>query len=238
MSGPAPLTRLSQQPKMILPAAFAALAQIFTPPFRRVFWKTLGLTLLLLVLIFVAAETALAHFLVLPYHWLSTSLTLLAALALLVGFAFAITPVSFLVAGFFFDELASIVEAEIDPQHPGRTAPLGEQIRVAVVFALLALALNIVALALLLVPGVNAMIFLLVNAYLLGRGYFELAALRYRSVEDIGRIRRVHEFQIFLAGMFIAALAAVPVANLLTPLFGAALMVRVHDKIATGSAKA
>ncbi|HEY0145349.1 MAG: sulfate transporter family protein [Methylovirgula sp.] len=223
---------------MILSAAFAALAQIFTPPFRRVFWKTLGLTLLLLVLVFAGAETALAHFLVLPYHWLATSLTLLAAVALLVGFAFAITPVSFLVAGFFFDELAGIVEADIDPQHPGRTAPLGEQIRVAIVFALLALALNIVALALLLVPGVNAVIFLLVNAYLLGRGYFELAALRYRSVEDVGRVRRAHEFQIFLAGMFIAALAAVPIANLLTPLFGAALMVRVHDKIAIQAAKA
>src|ERR1700691_3484044 len=77
--------------QMILSAAFAALAQIFTPPFRRVLWKTLGLTLLLLVLVFVAAESALAHFLVLPYHWLSTSLTLLAALALLIGFAFAIT---------------------------------------------------------------------------------------------------------------------------------------------------
>ncbi|MEJ0051293.1 MAG: sulfate transporter family protein [Methylovirgula sp.] len=217
---------------MILSAAFAALAQIFTPPFRRVFWKTLGLTLLLLVLVFATAETALAHFLVLPYHWLATSLTLLAGLALLVGFAFAITPVSFLVAGFFFDELAGIVEADIDPQRPGRTAPLGEQIRVAIVFALLALALNIVALGLLLVPGVNALIFLIVNAYLLGRGYFELAALRYRSVEDVGRVRRAHEFQIFLAGMFIAALAAVPIANLLTPLFGAALMVRVHDKIA------
>ncbi len=94
------------------------------------------------------------------------------------------------------------------------------------------------ALALLLVPGVNAVIFLLVNAYLLGRGYFELAALRYRSVEDVGRVRRAHEFQIFLAGMFIAALAAVPIANLLTPLFGAALMVRVHDKIAIQAAKA
>ncbi len=223
---------------MIVSAAFAALAQIFTPPLRRVFWKTLGLTLLLLVLVFVGAETALAHFLTFPARWLATSLTLLAALVLFVGFVFAITPVSFLVAGFFFDELAGIVEEEIDPQHPGRTAPLSQQIQVTIVFALLALALNIVALALLLVPGVNAAIFLLVNAYLLGRGYFELAALRHRPPADIARLRRGHELQIFLAGMFIAALAAVPIVNLLTPLFGAALMVRVHDKITIGAAKA
>jgi CysZ protein len=217
---------------MILSSALAALAQIFSAPFRRVLIKTLALTFLLLILVFAGAETALAHFLVLPYHWLTTSLTVLAAIALLVGFAFAITPVSFLVAGFFFDELAAIVETEIDPARPGKTPPLGAQIRIASVFAALALALNIVALLLLLVPGVNAVIFLLVNAYLLGRGYFELAALRYRALEDVGRLRRAHELEIFLAGLPIAALAAVPIANLLTPLFGPALMVRVHDKLA------
>jgi len=217
---------------MILSSAFAALAQIFSAPFRHVFIKTLALTFLLLILVFAGVEAALAHFLVLPYHWLATSLTVLAAIALLVGFAFAITPVSFLVAGFFFDELAAIVETEIDPARPGKTPPLGAQIRTAIVFAALALALNIVALLLLLVPGVNAVIFLLVNAYLLGRGYFELAALRYRGLEDVGRLRRAHQLEIFLAGLLIAALAAVPLANLLTPLFGPALMVRIHDKLA------
>jgi CysZ protein len=162
--------------------------------------------------------------------------TLIAALALLIGFAFAITPVSFVVAGFFFDELAAKVEADIDPKHPGAIPPLGAQIRVTAVFAALALALNIVALLLLLVPGVNAVIFLIVNAYLLGRGYFELAALRYSRIEDVARIRRANEWQIFLAGLFIAALAAVPLVNLLTPLFGASLMVRLHNKLAAASA--
>jgi CysZ protein len=218
---------------MILSIALAAFAEIFTPPFRRVLLKTLGLTFLLLVAVFAAAESALVHFLVLPYHWLATSLTLLAALALLIGFAFAITPVSFLVAEFFFDELAAIVEAKIDPAHPGTVPPLGAQIRIASAFAVLALALNIVALLLLLVPGVNAVIFLLVNAYLLGRGYFEFAALRYHKIDVVKAVRRAHGMQIFVAGLFIAALAAVPIANLLTPLFGAALMVRLHNKWAT-----
>ncbi len=135
----------------------------FTPPFRRVFWKTLGLTLLLLVLVFVAAETALAHFLVLPTHWLATSLTLLAAVALLVGFAFAITPVSFLVAGFFFDERCRHRRSGNRPAASGSGGAARPADRVSVVFALLALALNIVALALLLVPGVNAFIFLIVQ---------------------------------------------------------------------------
>ncbi|MDR3407757.1 MAG: EI24 domain-containing protein [Methylovirgula sp.] len=221
---------------MLLSLALDAFAEIFTPPFRRVLYKTLALTALLLVFVFVAAETTLAHVLVLPSHWLTTGVTIIAALALLIGFAFAITPVSFVVAGFFFDELATMIEADIDPKHPGATPPLGAQMRIAAVFAALSLALNIVALLLLLVPGVNAVIFLLVNAYLLGRGYFELAALRYGRVEDVARIRRAHELQIFLAGLLVAVLAAVPLANLLTPLFGASLMVRLHNRLAAAPA--
>lgn len=216
---------------MLFAAIFDSIPQIFTPPFRRVFWKTLGLTLLLLVFVFVAIERLLVHFLVLPSSWLTLSLAVLAGIALVVGFAFAITPVSFVVGGFFFDELAEIVEKEIDPAHPGRAPPFAEVARVAMQFAALALLLNIAALFLILIPGLNAAAFLIVNGYLFGRGYFEFAALRHRKIKDIGRLRRAHKWQIFLAGLAIAALAAVPLANLLTPLFGAALMVRVHRNL-------
>ncbi len=53
-------------PPMILDDAFAAIQQIFSRPFRRVFDKTLALTLLLLVFVFVAVERLLIHFLILP----------------------------------------------------------------------------------------------------------------------------------------------------------------------------
>jgi CysZ protein len=216
---------------MILDDVFAAIQQIFTPPFRRIFFKTLGLTLLLLVFVFVAAERLLIHFLELPSSLLTASLVVLAGIALVVGFAFAITPVSFLVGGFFFDELAELVEKEIDRNHPGATPPFAEQALLAAKFAALALVLNLTALFLLLVPFINAIIFVIVNAYLLGRGYFEFAALRYRRIEDVHRLEHAHRMQIFLAGLAVAALAAVPIVNLLTPLFGAALMVRVHRDI-------
>ena len=98
-------------------------------------------------------------------------------------------------------------------------------------FAALALVLNLAALFLLLVPFINAIIFVVVNAYLLGFGYFEFAALRYHKIEDVRRLHRAHWREIFVAGLAIAALAAVPVANLLAPLFAAALMVRVHKEV-------
>lgn len=214
--------------------AIAALLQIFSPPFRRVLIKTLALTLLLLAVFFVGVEKLFVTWLVLPYSWLTTTLTVLAGLGLIIGLAFAITPVSFIVAGFFFDELAAIVEVEIDPRcPPGASPPLGAVIRVAAKFAAVALLINLVALVLLFVPGLNAIVFFLANAYLLGRGYFEFAALRYRKIEDVAAMRRAHGLDIFVAGLFIAAIAAVPLANLLTPLFGAAFMVRLHKRFGT-----
>ncbi|MGA3301682.1 MAG: sulfate transporter family protein [Methylovirgula sp.] len=209
-------------------AAFDALEQIFTPPFRRVLFKTLGLTFLLLLAFFVGAEKLLGLWLVLPYPWLTTLLGILASFGLVIGLAFAITPVSFIVAGFFFDELAAIVEAEIDPQSVGTHPAIGNVIFVAAKFAVVAVIVNLAALILLLVPGLNAVAFFAANAYLLGRGYFEFAALRYRAVEDVAAMRRAHGMDIFIAGFFIAVVAAIPIVNLLTPLFGAAFMVRMH----------
>jgi CysZ protein len=217
---------------MYFDAAVAAFQQIFTPPFRRVLFKTLALTFLLLIGFFIGAEKLFVAWLVLPYTWLATALSVIVGFGVVVGLAFAITPVSFIVAGFFFDELAAIVEAEIDPTGPvGKTPPLGDVIRVAAKFTLVAIIVNLLALVLLLVPGINAIVFFLANAYLFGRGYFELAALRYRTIEDVEAMRRLYGFQIFIAGLFVAGIAAVPVVNLLVPLFGAAFMVRVHKKL-------
>ncbi|TAL81642.1 MAG: sulfate transporter family protein [Beijerinckiaceae bacterium] len=214
---------------MYFDAAVAAFQQIFTPPFRRVFIKTLALTFLLLIGFFIGAEKLFVAWLVLPYAWLTTVLSVIVGLSVVVGLAFAITPVSFIVAGFFFDELAAIVEAGVDPSGPvGKTPPLGDVVRVAAKFTLVAVLVNLLALVLLLVPGVNAIVFFLANAYLFGRGYFELAALRYRTIEDVDAMRRLYGLQIFIAGLFVSGLAAVPVVNLLVPLFGAAFMVRVH----------
>jgi CysZ protein len=81
------------------------------------------------------------------------------------------------------------------------------------------------------VPGINAIIFLIANGYLLGREYFELAALRFRPKSEVKALRRRHGGRVFLAGLVIAGLVAIPIINLLTPLFATALMVHLHKSI-------
>ncbi|WP_374305405.1 EI24 domain-containing protein [Methylocella sp.] len=210
----------------MLDAALAAAAQIFSKPFRSVFWKTILLTLASLALAWAGFERLLAS-VRLPYAWLETALAVVGGLGLFVGAAFLVSPVSFFLSGFFFDELAAHVEEGLSPRLAGRTPPLGAAAKVSLEFALASLLVNVLALLLLLAPGVNAVAFLGANAYLFGRGYFELAALRFLPPADVSRLRRDNGPRLFFAGLVVAALAAIPVANLLTPLFAAAFMTRI-----------
>ena len=219
----------------MIQAALAAAEQIFSPPFRSVFWKSLGLTVLLLALLGVAAGKLMLVYIALPHvAWLATTLHVVAGLGLVVGLAFLVTPASFVVAGLFFDQLADHVEAEIaGPAGRGRAMSIGPALWIGLKFGAISLVVNVVALALLLLPGVNAIAFFGANAYLLGRGFFELAALRYRDIAEVRELRRRHSLRIFLAGCLCAALMAVPLVNLLTPLFATALLVRIAQPIVT-----
>ncbi|WP_395666579.1 EI24 domain-containing protein [Methylocella sp.] len=218
----------------MLDAAFAAAAQIFSRPFRAVFWKTILLTLGLLALLWAALERLIVS-VQLPYAWLETLVSVAGGLGLLVGAAFLVTPISFAVAGFFFDDLARHVEEGLEPRLVGRVLPFGPALKVAIEFGLVSLLVNALALLLLLAPGVNAVAFLGANAYLFGRGYFELAALRHLPQAEVNRLRRANGTYLFLAGLVIAGLAALPILNLLTPLFAAAFMTRIAAGLMRGA---
>ena len=74
-------------------------------------------------------------------------------------------------------------------------------------------------------------IFFLVNGYLLGREYFQFAAMRFRPEREANQLRKKFGFEIFLAGLVIAAFMSVPLLNLLTPVFAATLMVHLHKQV-------
>ena len=90
------------------------------------------------------------------------------------------------------------------------------------------------ALFLLLIPGVNLIAFYLGNGYLLGREYFELAAMRHLPAAEARQLRQANRGLVFLCGVIIAGLASVPIVNLLTPLFATAFMVHVYKRITIG----
>ncbi|GJD98209.1 MULTISPECIES: sulfate transporter family protein [Methylobacterium] len=219
---------------MLVSAAFAALRQVLSPPLRRILWKSLGLTVGLLVLVWFALTRLINTFLIghpisAQYPILDSVAFFLAGAGLFVALAYILPAVSILVAGYFLDDAAEIVERTDYPDEvPGRALPLAQAMLYALRFAGLALLVNLVALALFFVPGVNLIAFFGANTYLLGREYFEMAAARFRPLPEAGAMRRHHAPTVLAAGALLAGLMVVPVLNLLTPLFGIALMVHVH----------
>jgi uncharacterized protein involved in cysteine biosynthesis len=236
----------------MLDAAIKALSQIFSPPFRTVLLKSIGLALILIVLLGVGlhhglvwltgagegyAESWFGPSSHTPLLILAKLIAVAAALGIIVGSVFLMPAVTALVASFFSDEIAAVVERAHYPQDPlGTPLPVTRALIEGVKTALLAVAVYLVAVPFLLVAGVGALIFFFAAAYLLGREYFELAAMRFHPPAEAKRLRRVHRSTVFVAGMFIAAFVSIPLVNLATPLFGMAFMVHMHKRLGRAGA--
>jgi CysZ protein len=153
-------------------------------------------------------------------------------LGLLTGAVLLMPAATALVAGFFADNVAERVERSHYPfDPPGVALPIWRTAMEGVKTALLALAVYLCALPFFLFAGIGAVIFFIATAWLLGREYFNLAAMRFHPVEEAKALRRRHQTTVFIAGLFIAGFVSIPVLNLATPLFGTALMVHVHKKL-------
>jgi uncharacterized protein involved in cysteine biosynthesis len=66
---------------------------------------------------------------------------------------------------------------------------------------------------------------------LLGRQYFEFAAMRFRPPAEAKALRKTHATYIFVAGMAIAVFVSIPLVNLATPVFAMAYMVHIHKRM-------
>lgn len=224
---------------MIVNAISRSVSQLFSPPFRVVLWKSIGLTIALLIGLWFILETAVSTFLMPflgPWPWVATTLAWLLGTGLVVGMGFLIAPVTSVFAGLFLDEIAESVEQRHYPQDPaGRALPLSQSLAITIRFFGLVLLGNLIALLLVVFLGLGVLIFFAVNGYLLGREYFQFAALRHRSLEDAESLRSRHGFEIFIGGLAIAALLSVPILNLLTPLFAGALMTHIYKTLESRS---
>jgi CysZ protein len=228
---------------MILDAARLSLANLFAPETRSVFWKVLGLTVLVLTGLWFALRGLFITFLF-PWvagffpempdwaGWLSFVFLIAAGIGLALGLALLLSPVTALIAGLFLDDVAEVIEKRDYPKNAsGKAMPLGPAMASSLKFLGVVIIGNIIALFLLFIPGVNLVAFFLVNGYLLGREFFEFAAMRFRSPPEARLFRTKHGSTVFLGGLVIALFLAIPIVNLLTPLFAAGMMVHLHKLV-------
>lgn len=216
----------------MIAAALKALEQLFAPEFRSVLVKSLALTIALMAALWFALQALVASFAPFPWPWLETVAGVLAGAGLLVAMIFLIGPVTALFAGLFLDQVAEAVERRYYPgERPGREPPMLRSLGLAARFTGTVVLVNLAALLFVFVPGVNIAAFLVGNAYLLGREYFELAGLRHMRFREVQALRKQSGGRVFLAGLLLAVLAGLPLVNLLLPLFATAFMVHVFKHL-------
>ena len=105
----------------------------------------------------------------------------MASLGIITGALFLMPTITAFVGSFFVDEVAEAVEREYYPaEPPGRALPFFRALIEGVKIALLALIVYFCALPFIFFAGLGVIILFLANSYLLGREYFELAAMRFR----------------------------------------------------------
>ena len=217
---------------MVIESARLATNELLAPRARGIVFKAVGLTILLFFGVWLGLQSLASTYL-LPFidgwTWAVTAILWLLGAGVVIGGVFLLAPVTAIFAGIFLDEVAEHVETNEYPHDPpGRAMPLGQSIWLAFKFLLVVLFVNLIALILVILPGINFAIFFFVNGYLLGREYFQFAAMRFHGEKEATRLRKKFGLEIFLAGLIIAAIMTVPILNLVTPVFAAAMMVHMH----------
>jgi uncharacterized protein involved in cysteine biosynthesis len=228
-------------------AAFKALAQMTSPEFRRVLFKAIGLALVVVVLFGIGLHRLFSWMAESGATWAEAStgfvphtawsilvwmLSFAAALGILTGAVFLMPAVTAFAGSFFVDEIGAEVERKHYPAElPGSELPLWRALYEGIKTALLAIAVYLCAVPFLLFAGLGLVMMFVATAYLLGREYFLLAAMRFRPPEEAKAMRRANRTSVFMAGLLIALFVSIPIVNLATPLFAMAMMVHVHKRL-------
>ena len=231
----------------MLDPAVKAISQILSPPMRSILWRSIGLALVLIVVLAIGLQRLLSWFATYGEGWAEAMLgpsfhtplnilawivSIAAGFGVVFGAVFLMPAITSLVASVFVDEVADHVEREHYPaERPGTALPLGIAMTEGVRTALLTILVYLIALPFVFVAGAGFIAFFVATAWLLGREYFELAAMRFRPPAEAKAMRKQNAATVFTAGLIIAAFVSIPIVNLATPLFGMAFMVHMHKRL-------
>ncbi|MDW4551094.1 EI24 domain-containing protein [Defluviimonas sp. D31] len=218
-----------------------ALGQLSDRRFLKVVLLGVALSLALLVAVYAGFAQVVA-WLVPDTIWLPfvgevtwvESLMSWGSLLLMIGLSvFLMVPVASAFTGFFLDTVADAVEDRHYPSlPPAPNVAWMDALIDSVNFFGVLVAVNVLALVLYAFVGPFApLMFWAVNGYLLGREYFQMAAMRRLGREGARALRKRHSGQIWIAGMLMAAPLSLPVVNLLIPVLGAATFTHLFHRL-------
>jgi CysZ protein len=216
-----------------------AIRMLGEPRARGVVWLGVALSLATLVGLVFGVEALVSWASDTGYGWVDRTLEVLSVLGTLVVAWFLFPAIVVAVSSFFLER---VVDATEDRYHPGlpppRPIPIGEAVPAALRLLGLSLLLNLLALPLYFVPLLNLPVWLALNGYLVGREYAELVGLRRLDPARVGVVRRNYRLMFWTSGILITFLLAVPLVNLVAPVFGAAFMALRFQRYCGGATHA
>lgn len=226
---------------MIFSDFLRSIAQFDDPRFRRVLWRGLGLTIVLLaaacLLMIYGVNQLLSSALVAgvigDQSWLSSLFNIGGVLFTIALSIWLMVPVASAIIALFLDEVAQAVEARHYPHLPKQTAAkLQDQILVSIRFLALLILANIGALILsMILPFLAPVVFWATNGYLMGREYFQMAAMRRLPLEQAQELLRRHQGTIWCAGILMAIPLTIPLVGLFIPILGAATFTHLFERL-------
>ncbi|SMY08651.1 EI24 domain-containing protein [Flavimaricola marinus] len=227
---------------MIFSAFGKAVMQLSDPRFRRVLWLGVALSIALLVgcyagLLWLIEAIDPGSFQIPgvgPITWLGDLLSWGSLFVMLFLSMFLMIPVASAITSMFLDDVANAVEDEYYPHLPKPPAvSFWDAARDTVNFLGVLIGANILALALyVFFPFIAPLIFFGLNGFLLGREYFQIAAMRREGREGAKELRQKHRGTIWMAGCLMALPLAIPLVNLLIPVLGAATFTHIYHRLA------
>jgi CysZ protein len=208
-----------------------SLAQLGDPAILRVLAKTLLVTLALLSVLGAGVWLGLAHALRGLANGTSIDVVAgVAALPLTIALGWlSFRAIAIGVIQLFGNEIVVAVERRHYPAAlaSARRVPFGASFAIGLGSAVRAILVNLLAAplyVLLLITGVGTpILFLAVNAWLLGHDLADVAVPRHLDRRGLRAWKRAHRGDRFALGLIVAGLLLVPFVNLLAPVIGAGM---------------
>lgn len=226
---------------MILSDFLKSVAQFDDPKFRRVLWRGMGLTIALLIAACLLVNfginqllsSAWAANLIGNQSWLGALINVGGVLFTIALSIWLMVPVTSAIIALFLDEVAQAVEARHYPHLPKQTATkLQDQILVGIRFLGILLLANVGALILsMIVPLLAPFVFWATNGYLMGREYFQMAAMRRMPRAQAQELFQRHQGSIWTAGILMAIPMSIPLVGLFIPILGAATFTHQFERL-------
>ncbi len=226
---------------MILTAFLKAIAQLPDRRFRSVLWRGIGLTIALLVAIYAMLLWLIDWLTTEPLSlpvvgevtWLGDLLSWGSLGVMLVVSVFLMIPVASTITSLFLDEVAQAVEDKHYQHLPvAQKTTFFDGLRDTVNFLGVLIGANIFAFILYaILPFAAFFIFYALNGFLLGREYFQLAAMRRIGRDNAKQLRKKHRGTIWAAGCLMAVPLTFPLINLVIPILGAATFTHLFHQL-------